>query len=175
MNETIKNLVTRRSIRKYTDKAVSREDIEKIIQAGLYAPTGMNRRSTLFLAVTDKELLAKLSKLNAGVLGTDTDPFYGAPAVIVVFADRTVNTPVEDGSCAMANLMNAAFSLGIDSCWIHRANQVFESEEGRDIARSLGVPDNYIGIGNCILGYRDCELPVPAERTQKVIFAEQVR
>ncbi len=172
MNETIKNLTTRRSIRKYANKAVSKQDIEAIIQAGLYAPTGMNRRSTLFLAVTDKDIIEKMSKLNARVMGVESDPFYGAPAVIVVFANRNVRTPVEDGSCAMANLMNAAFSLGIDSCWIHRAREVFESDEGRKLACSLGVPGEYIGIGNCILGYRDCELPVPLERTQKIIFAE---
>lgn len=172
MNETIKTLVTRRSIRQYSDKPVSREDIEKILQAGLYAPTGLNKRDTLFLVVTEKELRDRLSKLNAKVLGGDNDPFYGAPAVIVVFADRTRTTTVEDGSCAMANLMNAAFSLGIDSCWIHRAREVFESEEGREIARSFGIPDEYIGIGNCILGYRSCELPEALPRIQPVIFAE---
>lgn len=82
------------------------------------------------------------------------------------------NTYVEDGALAMGNLMNAAFSLGVDSCWIHRAREVFDSDEGREIARSFGIPDSYVGIGNCILGYRDCELPTPAERTQKIIVAE---
>ncbi len=170
MNETIKTLKTRRSIRKYRDKAVSKETIQQIVEAGLYAPTGKNRRKILFLAITDKELRDKISKLNAAVMGADSDPFYGAPAVVVVFSDRNFPTYVEDGSCAMANLMNAAFSLGVDSCWIHRAREVFESEEGRAIARELGVPDEYIGIGNCILGYRDCRLPEAAERTQTVIF-----
>lgn len=172
MNQTIKTLTERRSVRKFTDKPVSKEDIELILKAGVYAPTGRNTRDTLFLAITQKELISKLSKMNAAVMGSENDPFYGAPAVIVVFADRTRTTTVEDGSCAMANLMNAAFSLGIDSCWIHRAREVFESEEGREIARSLGIPDEYIGIGNCILGYRDCELPTPVERTQPIIFVE---
>lgn len=172
MNQTIKTLTERRSVRKFTDKPVSKEDIELILKAGVYAPTGRNTRDTLFLVVTQKELISKLSKMNAAVMGSENDPFYGAPAVIVVFADRTRTTTVEDGSCAMANLMNAAFSLGIDSCWIHRAREVFESEEGREIARSLGIPDEYIGIGNCILGYRDCELPTPVERTQPIIFVE---
>lgn len=172
MNQTIKTLTERRSVRKFTDKPVSKEDIELILKAGVYAPTGRNTRDTLFLAITQKELMSKLSKMNAAVMGSENDPFYGAPAVIVVFADRTRTTTVEDGSCAMANLMNAAFSLGIDSCWIHRAREVFESEEGREIARSLGIPDEYIGIGNCILGYRDCELPTPVERTQPIIFVE---
>lgn len=172
MNETIKNLVTRRSIKKYSDKPVSRDDIETIIKAGLYAPTGKNRRITAFVAVTNKELRDKISKLNAKVLGADVDPFYNAPAVIVVFADRDINTHVEDGSCAMQNLMTAAYSLGIDSCWVHRAKEVFDSEEGREIARTLGIPDSYVGIGNCILGYRDCEYPTPVERIQKVIFVD---
>ena len=172
MNQTIKTLTERRSVRKFTDLPVSKEDIELILKAGVYAPTGRNTRDTLFLAITQKELISKLSKMNAAVMGSENDPFYGAPAVIVVFADRTRTTTVEDGSCAMANLMNAAFSLGIDSCWIHRAREVFESEEGREIARSLGIPDEYIGIGNCILGYRDCELPTPVERTQPIIFVE---
>lgn len=172
MNETVKTLVTRRSIRKFSDKPVSKEDIALILQAGVYAPTGRNSRDTLFLVVTNKELRDKISKLNAEVMGSDGDPFYGAGTVIAVFADRSRTTAVEDGSCAMANLMNAAFSLGIDSCWIHRAREVFESEEGRRIARSYGIPDEYIGIGNCILGYRDCELPEPLPRTQPIIFAE---
>lgn len=172
MNETIKTLTTRRSIRKFSEKPIRREDIDAILQAGLYAPTGRNTRDTLFLVVTDKALRDRLSKMNAAVMGSDSDPFYGASTVIVVFADRTRTTTVEDGSCAMANLMNAAFSLGIDSCWIHRAREVFESVEGREIARSFGIPDEYIGIGNCILGYRDCELPEPLERTQPIIFAE---
>jgi nitroreductase len=170
MNETVRNLINRRSVKKYSDKPVKREDIETILQAGLYAPTGRNTRDTLFLVVTDKELRDRLSKMNAAVMGAENDPFYGAPVVIVVFADRTRTTTVEDGSCAMSNLMNAAFSLGIDSCWVHRAREVFESEEGRNIARSLGIPDEYIGIGNCILGYRDCELNEPAPRTQPIIF-----
>ena len=172
MNETLRTLTERRSIRSFSDKPVPREDIEKIIKAGLYAPTGRNTRDTLFLVVTNKELRDRLSKMNASVMGSDNDPFYGAGTVIVVFADRNRTTTVEDGSCAMANLMNAAFSLGIDSCWIHRAREVFESDSGREIARSFGIPDEYIGIGNCILGYRDCALPEPLERIQPVIFAD---
>ena len=170
MNETIKTLSDRRSIRSYSDKSVSKEIIDEILKAGLYAPTGRNSRDTLFLVVTNKELRDKLSALNAAVMGADSDPFYGAQTLIVVFADSTRHTYIEDGSLAMGNLMNAAFSLGVDSCWIHRAREVFESDEGRVIARSLGIPDNYVGIGNCILGYRNCDLPKPAERTQPVIF-----
>ena len=172
MNETIKTLVERRSVRKFTDKQIPKEILEQIIEAGLYAPTGKNMRNTLFLVVTDKELRDRISKLNADVMGSDNDPFYGANTVIIVFADTSRYTYVEDGALAMGNMMNAAFSLGVDSCWIHRAKEVFESAEGREIARSFGIPDSFAGVGNCILGYRDCELPSPAPRTQKVIYAE---
>ena len=116
MNDTLKTLVTRRSVRRFTDRPIDREKLNMILEAGLYAPTGRNSRDTLFLVVTNKELRDRLSALNASVMGSDGDPFYGANTVIVVFADRNRTTTVEDGSCAMANLMNAAFSLGIDSC-----------------------------------------------------------
>ncbi len=172
MNETLTTLTSRRSVRSYKYQQVPKEIINQIVESGRFAPTGMNSRDTLFLVVTDKETRDKMSLMNAKVLGSDKDPFYGAPCVIVVFADRTRRTYLEDGSVAMANLMNAAYSLGVDSCWIHRAKEVFETEEGRELARSLGVPDDYIGIGNCILGYGDCELPKPAERTQPIIFVE---
>ncbi len=172
MNETIKTLIERRSVRSFSDKQIPKEILEQIIEAGLYAPTGRNMRNTLFLVVTEKDLRDKISKLNADVMGSDSDPFYGANTVIVVFADTSRYTYVEDGSLAMGNMMNAAFSLGVDSCWIHRAKEVFESAEGREIARSFGIPDSFEGVGNCILGYRDCELPAPAPRTQRVIYAE---
>ncbi len=172
MNETLRCLKERRSVRSYSDKPIPKDILEKIVEAGLYAPTGKNRQNTLFLVITNKELIKKISKLNAEVMSSDSDPFYGAPAVIVVFADTDRYTYVEDGSVAMANLMNAAYSLGVDSCWIHRARQVFDSPEGRRIASELGVPDGYVGVGNCILGYRNGPLPSPSPRTQKVIYAE---
>ena len=172
MNETLKTLKERRSCRKYLEKQVEAEALDLILEAGTYAPTGMNRQAPVIVAVQDKETRDKIAKMNATVMGSENDPFYGAPCVIVVFADRTRHTYLEDGALAMGNLMNAAFSLGIDSCWIHRAREVFESDSGREIARSFGIPDEYIGIGNCILGYRDCTLPEPPERIQPVIFAD---
>lgn len=161
MNETLNCLATRRSVRNYTDKMPADELLDQILAAGLTAPSGMNTQATIMLLVKDAELLKKISKLNAAVAGSTNDPFYGAPAVIVVFADSTVHTFVENGSLVMGNLMNAAHAVGVDSCWIHRAREVFDSEEGRALARKLGVPDNYVGIGNCILGYHADEYPSP--------------
>ncbi len=153
MNETINNIITRRSVKKYLDKAVEHELIAEIVKAGTYAPTGMNRQSPIIIAVSNKELRDKLSKMNAAILGTDNDPFYGAPVVLAVLAKKDVNTRVYDGSLVMENLMIAAHSLGLGSCWIHRAKEMFESAEGKDILHNLGIVEEYEGIGFCIVGY----------------------
>ena len=166
MNDTLKALLTRRSVRQYTDKMPSNEDISLILDAGRYAPTGMNSQNTMAVVVKNKELRDRLSKINAAVMGADKDPFYGAPVVIVVFADTARYTYLEDGSLAMGNMLNAAHSLGLASCWIHRAGQMFDSTEGRELARSWGVPDSYKGIGNLILGYSGGPLPDPKPRKE---------
>ena len=146
------------------------EVIERIAEAGTYAATGMNRQSPIIIAVTDKEMRDRISKLNAAVMGADRDPFYGAPVVLIVLADKNVMTAVYDGSLVMGNLMLAAYSEGIGSCWIHRAKQVFESEEGRAILRDLGIEGDYEGIGNCILGYPDCEYPAAPPRKENYVY-----
>lgn len=123
----------------------------------------------MMVVVRDKELISRISKLNAEIMGTDSDPFYGAPTVVIVFSDTKRPTHVEDGSLVMGNLMNAAHAVGIDSCWIHRAREVFETEEGWKMKEQWGVPADYIGVGNCILGYRDCEYPKAAPRKEDYI------
>lgn len=154
MNEIIKNIKTRRSIRKYKDEMIPTEIIDQIIEAGTYAPSGMNRQPAIILAVTDEEIRNKLAKLNAKVMESeDIDPFYEAPVVLVVLADKNCPTHIYDGSLVMGNLLLAAHSLNIGSCWIHRAKEVFETEEGKEILNSLGIEGDYVGIGNCILGY----------------------
>ena len=154
MNETLKTLKERRSCRKYSPRQVEAEALDAILEAGTYAPTGMNRQAPVIVAVQDKETRDKIAKMNAAVMGTDTDPFYGAPTVVVVLADPNVRTYLYDGSLVMGNLMNAAHAVGVDSCYIFRAKEVFATEEGKAMLRSWGIPDYYEGIGNCILGYR---------------------
>ena len=153
MNETLKTLKERRSCRKYLPKQVEAAALDAILEAGTYAPTGMNRQAPVIVAVQDPETVKKISKLNAAVMGADTDPFYGAPTVLVVLADPEVRTYVYDGALVMGNLMNAAHAVGVDSCYIFRAREVFATEEGKALLRQWGVPDHYEGIGNCILGY----------------------
>lgn len=155
MNEVIKNIIDRRSIKKYKDTPVKEELIDEILKAGTYAPSGMNRQSPIILAITNKEIRDKLANINAKIMGTNIDPFYGAPVVLVVLADKTIPTYIYDGSLVMENMMLAANSLGLGSCWIHRAKETFETEEGKEILKSLGIEGDYEGIANCIIGYPD--------------------
>lgn len=159
------NLLNRRSIRKYKSEQVSDAHLDAVLQAGIYAPSGMNTQKTVLVAVRDKETRDQLSRMNAAIMGTGNDPFYGAPCVVVVLADPERYTWLEDGSLVMGNLMNAAYEAGLGSCWIHRAQPMFDSEEGKALLRAWGLPETLKGVGNCILGYPD-EEPAPKARVE---------
>ena len=169
---TMEDLLTRRSVRQYTDEMPPMEVIEEICKAGMYAPTGRNTQSPIIIAVTNKTMRDSLSRMNARVIGNDSiDPFYGAPVVLVVLANRdTSYTYVEDGSLVMGNLMNAAHAKGLGSCWIHRAKEVFETEEGKKILADLGIEGDYVGIGNCILGYTAGDYPEAKPRKENWVY-----
>lgn len=155
MNTTIQNLMTRRSIRKYKPEQITREELETVLNAGMCAPTAMNKQSPIIVAVQNKDDIAYLSKLNAAVKGMAGDPFYGAPTVLVVLADAENANAVPDGSLVLGNLMNAAHAIGLGSCWINRAREVFATDEGKALLKKWGIEGGYIGVGNCILGYPD--------------------
>ena len=155
MNEAMNNLLTRRSVRKYKETQVPDELLDQVLEVGLYAPSGMNRQNIVMVAVQDKETRDQLMRMNAAVMGREGDPFYGAPCVIVVLGDEEHYLATENGSLVLGNLMNAAHALGLGSCWIHRAKQTFETEEGKELLRSWGLKDTLVGVGNCILGYAD--------------------
>lgn len=169
--EALEALLTRKSVKKYKSTPVARELIEKVVEAGLYAPSGLNKQSPIILAVTDKELRDELSALNAG---NDpfkrSDPFYGAPCVLVVLADKSVPTYLYDGSLVMGNLLTAAHALGLGGCWIHRAKETFERPEGKAILKKLGIEGDYEGIGNCVIGYPDTEPVAKARRENRVYY-----
>ena len=165
--ETIKN---RRSIRKYKSDMVPQDKLEKIIEAGTYAATGMGKQSPIIVAVTNKELRDKLSAMNAKIMGVNSDPFYGAPVVLIVLADKNRPTYVYDGSLVMGNLMLEAEAQGVGSCWIHRAKEEFESEEGKEILKSLGIEGDYEGIGHCVLGFADGPAPKAAPRKDSYVY-----
>ena len=170
MNETLKTLIERRSCHSYKPDPIPAEILDQILEAGTFAANGMGRQSPVMIAVTDRETRDRLSKMNAAVMGTNNDPFYGAPVVIVVLGDRSVGTYLYDGSLVMGNLMNAAHALGIASCWIHRAKDEFDSEEGKAILKSLGIEGNYEGIGHCVLGYAASEIKPAAPRKKNYIY-----
>lgn len=162
MHELLKN---RRSIRKYQQTQVPEDLLDAILEAGLYAPSGINTQNTVMVAVRDRQTRDQLSRMNAAVMGSAADPFYGAPCVIVVLAYPERYTCVEDGALVMGNLMNAAYEAGLGSCWIHRARQMFESPEGKELLKQWGLSQELVGVGNCILGYAD-EDPAPKPRLE---------
>ena len=165
MNEIVNGLLSRRSVRSYTDEQVPDALLDQVLTAGLYAASGMNTQGCVAVAVRDKETRDLLSKLNAAVMGSDSDPFYGAPCVIVVLGDPTVYGGwIYDGSLVMGNMMNAAYAVGLGSCWIHRAQQVFDSPEGKELLKKWGLPEHLRGVGNCILGFAK---EVPPARPRK--------
>lgn len=153
MKETLQDLRTRRSCRKYRPEQISNEELEQILEAGTYAPTGMGKQSPVIVAVQDKETRDLLSKMNAEIMGNDMDPFYGAPTVLIVLAERKIPTHVDDGNLVIGNLLNAARAIGVDSCYIYRAREMFDSDQGKDLLKKWGIEGDYEGIGNVILGY----------------------
>ena len=170
-NEMIREICSRRSIRQYdSTKPVEREKLEAVLTAGQYAPTGRNRMATKFVVVQNPELRQTLSAQNAAILGTDSDPFYGAPVVVLVLADATVHTWVEDGSLAIGTMLQAAYAVGLGSCWIHRAKEMFDSEFGKKLLQQWGISENYRGVGFCILGYAAGEMPKPIPRKSDQIL-----
>ncbi len=171
MNEVIKAMLERRSVRKFKPDMPKKEDIDAIIEAGLYAPSGMNRQSAIIVAVTDKEFRDKLAADNGKIRGKEgEDPFYGAPVVLIVLARKDAFTGIYDGSLVMGNLLLAAHSLGLGSIWIHRAKEEFETEEYKKLLVDLGVDGEYQGIGHCAIGYADCPTPDPAPRKEGRVF-----
>ena len=162
MNEVLKVLKERRSIRAFRPEPLKKEDLDAIVEAGLYAPSAKNLQSTKLVVVRDAAVLARLERLNSRILGTpEGTPFYGAPEAIVVLSDSEYPNWLQDGSLVMGNLMNAAAALGVGSCWINRAMETFELPEGKALMQKWGVDARYAGVGHCILGYAAAE-PAPA-------------
>ena len=172
MNEVIKAMKERRSIRKFKAEMPPKADLEQIVEAGLYAANGRGRQAVITIAVTDKELRDKLSAVNNEIMGgpEGNDPFYGAPAILIVLANKDVPTAPYDGSLVMGNMMLAAHSLGLGSIWIHRAKEEFEMPEYQKLLKDLGIEGEWEGIGHCAVGYIDGEYPAAAPRNDGRVF-----
>lgn len=172
MNQVMETIVNRRSTKKFKPEQIKEEELQQILQAGTYAANGQGKQAGKIVVVQDPEIREKLRAMNAAVMGTDMDPFYGAPTVLVVLADSQVRTWVEDGSLVIGNMLLAAASLGVGACWIHRAREEFDSPEGKALLQQWGVPETYRGVGHCILGYAAAE-PSPA-KARKADFVVRV-
>ena len=172
MSEVLKEMKERRSIRKYKADMVPQEILDQIIEAGLYAASGKGTQNTIIIQVTKKELRDEIAEMNRKIGGWEEgfDPFYGAPAMLIVLARKDWPTGIYDGSLVMGNLMLAAHDLGIGSCWIHRAKEEFETEWGKELLKSLGISGEYVGIGHCALDYADGEIPTAAKRKVNRVF-----
>jgi len=172
VNETLKVLEERRSCRSYKPNMITRGELEAVLRAGTYAPTGMGRQSPMIIAVTRKELRDRIMEENRRIGGWEQgfDPFYGAPVILIVCARAESPHAVYDGSLVMGNLMNAAAALGLGSCWIHRARQEFESDFGKNILRELGISGEYVGIGHIALGYPDGPCKPAAPRKEDYVY-----
>ena len=172
MNEVLTALKTRRSIRKFRPDPIPQALLDEIMEAGLYAASGMDRQQSIILCITEPDVIARLSRANAQIAGykEGTDPFYGAPAVLVVLSPKEVPTALYDGTLVLGNLMTAAHALGLGSCWIHRAREEFEQPAWQDFLRKLDLTGDYIGIGHCVIGYPDEHPEASPRRSGRIIY-----
>ena len=172
MNEVIKALKERRSIRSFTEEVPSKELIDQVIEAGLYAPSGMGKQGAIILVLDDEELRNKVKEDNRKIAGFEEgkDPFYGAPVILAVLADKSVPTSVYDASLVMQNLMLASHALGLGSIWIHRAKQEFEMPEYQELLKRNGIEGEFEGVGHCAIGYIAGEVPEAKERRENRVF-----
>jgi len=171
VNEVTKILCERRSIRKFKDDQIPRDILNEILKCGTYAPSGKNMQSAKIVVVQNKDLIEEIAKINGSFVNKPgLNPFYHAPTLIIVFANKNVSTYKEDGSAVISNIINAAFSLNVDSCWVHRAYETFQTEFGRKLMNKWGLNEDYVGIGNVVLGYRDMILPPPSPRKEDYII-----
>ncbi len=169
-NEILTNIKTRRSIRKYKQQQITEEELQTVLEAGTYAPSGRGLQSPILVAVQDSDTRKQLVKMNAEILGSSSNPYYDAPTIILVFAPVDRLTYLEDGSCVLDTMMLAAHSIGLASCWIHREREMFETAEGKALMEKWGVPENHKGIGSLALGYADCQLPdAPPRKEGRII------
>lgn len=169
-NAVLDALKTRRSIRKFKTEQIKEEELDAVLEAGTYAPNGRGAQASVIVAVQNPNIIQQLAQMNAKVMGAEGNPYYGAPAIIVVLADKKRNTYIEDGSCVLDNMMTAAHSLGLGSCWIHREKQMFDSPEGKALKQSWGLSEDHEGIGALAIGYPDGEIPAAAPRKENYVI-----
>lgn len=166
----LKALKERRSTRKFKPEQISDEELNAVLEAGIYAPSGRGKQACIVIAVQNKDDIAQLSKMNAAIMGQDGEPYYGAPTILLVLCDASSPTIVENGGAVQTYLLAAAHAAGLGSCWIHRERQMFDSPEGKALLKKWGVNGDYVGVAGCAVGYIDGEAPDPAPRKEGYII-----
>ena len=169
-NDFLKVIETRRSCRKYKPEQITDEELKAVLEAGTYAPTSRGMQSPYIVAVQKKEVLARLAKMNAEIMGVTSNPYYDAPTYVLVFAPSLANNPVQDGSCVLENMMLAAHALGLSTVWVHREREIFDSEAGKALLREWGLPETLRGVGSIALGYGAAPAPQPKPRKEGYIL-----
>lgn len=172
-NPVIEAMKKRRSVRKYKSDPVPQELVDQVIEAGTYAASGMGLQPWLVVQVDDAAIREGLRKDNARIMGAteDSDPFYGAPVCLVVLGLRGNPNHNSDVSLMMGNMMLAAHSLGLGSCWINRAREEFEMPKWKEWLCALGVEEDYEGVAHLILGWPDGPARPAKDRKPCVIRA----
>ena len=172
MKETLIDLKERRSCRKYEQRQVADDALEAVLEAGTYAPTGHGTQSPVMVVVQDPQMMARLSAVNGAIMDAKRDPFYGAPTAVIVFADTAEKTGRQDACLVMGNLMNAAQAVGLGSCWINRAKEMFRMPELADLRAKWGLADSMEGMGICVLGYEaqgGCVRPAKTRKPSYIV------
>lgn len=156
-NEVLKAIKERRSIRRFKKEQVSDAELNTVLEAGTWAPTGMGTQDPFIVAVQDERQKAILSGINAEIMGAKSDPFYGAPTQVYVFASAGNPNNVKDGSLVLGSMMLAAHSIGLGSCWINRVDKMVDYDEVKELMKSWHLPEGLMGVGSLALGYPDGE------------------
>ncbi len=170
--EALEVLKNRRCIRNFKDEQISENELDCILESGVYAPNGMGTQDPIIIAIQNKEVVSKIDELNAKILNMEQlpHPYYGAPTILFVIAPKDSLVPVEDCSLVAGNIMNSAYALGIGSCWVHRAKEIFETNEGKELLKNWGLDENMLGVASIALGYPNCEHPESAPRKENRII-----
>ena len=169
-NEVLNTIKKRRSIRAYKPDSIAEEVLNAVLEAGTFAPTGGGKQSPVIIAITTPKYRKEIQKLNAEIMGSDNDPYYGAPVVVLVLADGTANSFVQDGSCVLENMMLAATSLGLGTVWVDREREIFDSTKGKLLLREWGLSESLRGVGAIALGYpQNADIEATARKENYII------
>ena len=160
MNETMKTILERRSIRRFTDEPVPDEILRQLAEAAMHAPSGQNLKTWKFTVVSSSKMIKKLAEAMRVALGRDSYDMYGPAALLIPTNERESVFGPEDNACALQNVFLAAHSLGVGSVWINQLRRVCDVPEVRGVMNEMHIPASHVVYGLAALGYADSQAPV---------------